>query len=533
MKLLLFLVRRSWWLAMGALVAGAVSGLCAAALIALINKALHQPAAGTILAWGFAALVVVRILSAAAAQIIGDRFSQQVFVGLSHDLGGRLLGVPVPRLEAIGMPRMLVTLTDDVSVIAWAVQSLPGLAINLAILLGCAIYLGWLSFAVLLGVAGLATAGTITYLLLLRFAQAEWQEVWAHRERLVGYLRGLIDGMKELKLNAPRRAAFLSSCLGDALEGVRRTSLRGSVRQAIAKGWSQTLFFLLVGILMFGVTSLHAGGTAILTGYLLVVIYMMTPLWNVIDAWPVLAQGSLAMERVTEVTSLFDSRPVPAAAPRVGFEWEQLQLKDVVFTYPAHNGTRPFQLGPLDFSLRPGEVVFVAGGNGSGKSTFAKVLTGLYPPDAGEIRVDGHLVSESTREWYHAYFSAIFSDFYLFDRLLGLTGPDLDARASDYLARLELAGKVQLENGVFSTTALSSGQRKRLALLVSLLEDRPIYVFDEWAADQDAHFRDIFYTVLVPELRRRGKSVIVISHDDRYYRLGDRTLQLTYGQMSP
>jgi ABC-type lipoprotein export system ATPase subunit len=164
---------------------------------------------------------------------------------------------------------------------------------------------------------------------------------------------------------------------------------------------------------------------------------------------------------------------------------------------------------------------------------LAKVLTGLYPPNAGEIRLDGHLVAESTREWYHAHFSAIFSDFYLFDRLLGLSGPDLAARTYDSLARLELEGKVQVENGVFSTTALSSGQRKQLALLISLLEDRPIYVFDEWAADQDAHFRDIFYSVLVPELRRKGKGVIVISHDDRYYRLGDRTLQLTYGQMSP
>jgi putative pyoverdin transport system ATP-binding/permease protein len=260
---------------------------------------------------------------------------------------------------------------------------------------------------------------------------------------------------------------------------------------------------------------------------------MMTPLWNVIDTWPVIGRGTLAVERVKEVASLLDSRMLPAVAPRADLEWEQLQLKSIVFTYPAHDGSRPFQLGPLDFSLRPGEVVFVAGGNGSGKSTFAKVLTGLYPPDAGEIRLNGHRVSESTREWYHAYFSAIFSDFHLFDRLLGLSGPDLDARASDYLARLELEGKVQVENGLFSTTALSSGQRKRLALLTALLEDRPIYVFDEWAADQDAHFRDIFYTVLVPELRRKGKGVVVISHDDRYYRLGDRSLRLADGQMSP
>ncbi len=416
---------------MGTLVAGAASGLCAAALIALINKALHQPATGTILVWGFAVLVVVRVLSAAAAQIVGDRFSHQVYIGLCQDMGRRLLGVPMPRLEAIGMPRMLVTLTEDVSVIAWAVHSLPGLAINLAILLGCAVYLGWLSWAVFLGVAGLATAGTITFLLLLRSAQAEWREVWLHRERLVSYLRALIDGIKELKLNAPRRTAFLSNCLGDALEAVRRTSLRGSVRQAVAKGWSQTLFFLLVGILVFRTPSLQAAGPEILTGYLLVLIYMMTPLWNVIDAWPVIAQGSLAVERVTEVASLFDSTAGSSSGAASRSRVGAVQLKGVVFTYPAHNGSRPFQLGPLDFSLRPGEIVFVAGGNGSGKSTFAKVLTGLYPPDAGEIRLDGHLVSDSTREWYHASTSRRSSrTSHLFDRLLGLSGADLDARAA-------------------------------------------------------------------------------------------------------
>jgi putative ATP-binding cassette transporter len=204
-----------------------------------------------------------------------------------------------------------------------------------------------------------------------------------------------------------------------------------------------------------------------------------------------------------------------------------------VFAYPAEDGARPFRLGPLDFTLQPGEIVFVAGGNGSGKSTFAKVLTGLYAPDEGEIRLDGHLVTDETRADYHERFSAIFSDYHLFDRLLGLTGPGLDARARAHLARLELEDKVRVEDGVFSSTALSSGQRKRLALLTALLEDRAIYVLDEWAADQDPHYREIFYAGLLPELRRRGKAVVVISHDDRYYHLGDRTVRLAYGQVAP
>jgi putative ATP-binding cassette transporter len=188
-------------------------------------------------------------------------------------------------------------------------------------------------------------------------------------------------------------------------------------------------------------------------------------------------------------------------------------------------------LGPLDLSLRRGELVFLVGGNGSGKSTFVKVLTGLYPPTVGALRLNGALVDDKSREWYRQHFAAVFSDFYLFDGLLGLGGAELDARARPYLARLELDAKLRIEAGRFSTTALSQGQRKRLALLTAFLEDRDVYVFDEWAADQDVHYREIFYCQILPELKARGKTVVVISHDDRYYHLGDRVLKLEYGRL--
>ncbi len=187
---------------------------------------------------------------------------------------------------------------------------------------------------------------------------------------------------------------------------------------------------------------------------------------------------------------------------------------------------------PIDLSLKRGELVFLVGGNGSGKSTLVKVLTGLYAPTKGTIELDGRVIDDTNREWYSQHFSAVFSDFYLFDDLLGLDGPDVDARAGRHLVRLELDRKVRVEGGVFSTTALSQGQRKRLALLVAFMEDRPIYVFDEWAADQDPHYREIFYRELLPELRAQGKTVVVISHDDRYYGLADRVIRLDYGSIT-
>jgi putative ATP-binding cassette transporter len=532
MTLLSFLGPRSRMLGLGVLTAGAASGLCAAALIALINRALNRPDSwGAALIWGFAAVVLARVASAAAAQILMNRFSQRVLSSVCQDLSRRLLAGPLPRLEALGMPRLLIALTDDVSIVTWALQCLPGLAINAAILGGCAIYLSWLSWKISLGVFAFVVVGTIGFLLLLQPARRQWRQMWQHQERLVGHLRAVIDGVKELKLNAARREAFLSGSLTDALDAVRRASLRGTLHQTLASAWSQMLFFLLVGLLLFSTPSLREGRTEALTGFLLVAIYMINPLWTVIDTWPALARGRLAVERLQDLTAQV---PLPEAARSTAIvhaDWERLELKGVAFAYPRENGSEPFALGPIDFTLRPGEIVFLAGGNGSGKSTFAKLLTGLYPPHEGEIRLDNRLVTEDTREWYHAHFSAVFSDFYLFDRLLGLAGPDVDGRARAELARLKLDRAVDVQNGAFSTTRLSSGQRKRLALLVALLDDRPIYVLDEWAADQDPHYRDIFYSALLPELKRRGKAIVAITHDDRYYGLGDRVLTLADGQL--
>jgi putative ATP-binding cassette transporter len=193
-------------------------------------------------------------------------------------------------------------------------------------------------------------------------------------------------------------------------------------------------------------------------------------------------------------------------------------------------GDDRFLLGPIDLRLRRGELVFLVGGNGSGKTTLAKLLVGLYAPAAGEVRLNGRPVGDNEREHYRQMFSAIFADGHLFDRLLGMKLAQL-ADAQAYLALLQLGHKVRTEGGQLSTTELSHGQRKRLALLTAYLEDRPVYVFDEWAADQDPGFKDVFYTRLLPELKGRGKAVLVISHDERYFHVADRVVRLDSGTL--
>jgi putative ATP-binding cassette transporter len=211
--------------------------------------------------------------------------------------------------------------------------------------------------------------------------------------------------------------------------------------------------------------------------------------------------------------------------------WGSLELCGATHSYRREQEDEAFALGPIDLRLHPGELVFLVGGNGSGKTTLAKLLTGLYLPEKGEIRLDGKPVARAALGGYRRLFSAVFADFFLFEQLLGLEGLELDSRAREYLKLLHLDRLVQVEGGRLSTTALSHGQRKRLALLVAYLEDRPVYVFDEWAADQDPLFKKVFYTGLLPELKARGKAVVVVSHDDHYFHVADRVLKLVEGRL--
>ncbi|NER81775.1 MAG: cyclic peptide export ABC transporter, partial [Leptolyngbya sp. SIO1D8] len=203
----------------------------------------------------------------------------------------------------------------------------------------------------------------------------------------------------------------------------------------------------------------------------------------------------------------------------------------ITHTYRTDQGDSEFTLGPVDLTVHPGELIFVIGGNGSGKSTLAKLLTGLYQPQTGSIWLDDQQINADNQTWYRQHFAVVFSDFYLFERLLGFDSSADDIRAHAYLKKLQLDHKVSIDHGQFSTTALSQGQRKRLTLLTAYLENRPIYLFDEWAADQDPTFKNIFYTQFLPDLKAQGKTIFVISHDDHYFHLADRVIKLDYGQV--
>lgn len=265
-----------------------------------------------------------------------------------------------------------------------------------------------------------------------------------------------------------------------------------------------------------------------IASYVFILLYMTGPVHGILDTIPELISVKVALKRINglleevEKYTFDDNREGLSSNDSIN-----LKLDNVEYCYD-ENDCKAFKIGPLNYEFKSGEITFITGGNGSGKSTLAKLLTGLYSPTKGYVSLNdnknpGKILCES--------YTTVFSDFHIFEKLYGIDYENKMDEINKYLKILQLDKKVTIDNGKFSTTKLSTGQRKRLALLITYLEDRPIYLFDEWAADQDPEFRKFFYNTLLPELKERGKCVIAVTHDEFYFERADNIIKMDMGQM--
>jgi putative ATP-binding cassette transporter len=515
---------------------GVVSGFLSTSLLFLINEYLYgdQLLQGRTLIIVFCVMLplvaLARFLSSYTLVKLGARASFELRVELTR----RILGAPMRRLEEEGPAKLLVALTDDIIRVTDALATMPLFFINASVVVGCLIYMGWLSWPVLLVVLGFMAVGVLSYQLPLMAGIKRQELAREVEDDLFKSFRGATEGTKELKMRRGRRSAFMDILEGTAAR-LRDLHVAAAKIFIAAASWGNLLFFILLGFILFFLpTRMEGLDLRVLGSYTLVLLYMLTPLQMVLNDFPTLTDADVAVRKIERLgislakgvheDDLQDPRDANPG-------WEKLEARSISHTYRHESDDEEFTLGPMDLTFKPGELVFIVGGNGSGKTTLAKMLLGLYPPEDGELALDGEVVTEANRTNYREHFAVVFSDFFLFDTLLGIDHPELDDQARQYLEELHLKHKVRIENGRLSTLDLSQGQRKRLALLTAYLEDSPIFLFDEWAADQDPEFKKTFYYHLLPALKERGKLVLVISHDDRYYHVGDRVIKLEYGQL--
>ena len=522
-----------------AIVISLIAGLGNAAFLALINHRLANTDTPMLtLAWAFGALCLLLPLSRYLVQMLFARLSEGAAMGLRIHLSRQILELPLRRLEDLGQHRLLATLADDVAAITGSVTTLPQLSMQLALILGCLIYLGYLSWLVLLVFLGFMLVGTLVHQVLQMRATRHLAAGRESRDVLFQHFMGLTQGAKELKLHHARRVALLTERLKPTTEEVGRHQLAARTLYLLALQWGQILFFVLIGLIVFVLPRFREVSPEVLTGYAMTILFIIGPLGALLNLLPNLGRGAVSVRKIQNL-GLADGlaragdQVSPAKLPPADLppEGQTLELNNVLHRYGSGSEFSSFELGPLNLTFEPGQLTFIIGGNGSGKTTLAKLIIGLYLPTRGQIQLGDQPIADHNQELYQQNFSVVFSDFFLFESLLDLANPELDTKAQRYLKELQIDHKVEVVNGKFSTIDLSLGQRKRLALLLAYLEDRPFFLFDEWAADQDVEFKEIFYKQMLPELRRRGKSVLVISHDDHYYEVADRIIKLDYGKV--
>ncbi|HVI27873.1 cyclic peptide export ABC transporter [Hansschlegelia sp.] len=527
------LLRPVRWTALLATTAGVVGGVATAGLLAGVNSALIgsvEPSVGRVAE--LACLCALSLVGTAVAGALNSMVGQMLIAALRKDISARILRAPLRALESLRAPGIMAVLTNDIDTVSAFTFNFSGYAVALAVTLGAFVYLLALSPVIfLLALVSLA-AGSAVNLVAKRIWVRDYEAVRTASDELHKQYAAIIDGAKELKISRPRRARVYGVLLAGAAERIAALKTRAMALFWIADAVGSALFFVVICLLLAASGRLGVD-RSVISGAALVLLYVKGPLERLAGALPVLDQAQVSFRRITKLSEaleqseprlslIMDSADSPTRMIR------SLELRNVTYSFGDGVGARSFTLGPLDLTVHAGELLFIVGANGSGKTTLVKILLGLYAPDAGEVLLDGTRVEPERRDEYRQLFSTVFSDYYLFDDLAYGAASDDARRRLDCLG---LAGEVRIEDGRFSTTDLSTGQRKRLALIQAYAEGRPILVTDEWAADQDPEFRRRFYEELLPGMKSGGRTLIVISHDDRYFHVADRVIEIREGKI--
>jgi putative ATP-binding cassette transporter len=512
---------------------GILGGLSTAWLLVAINSGLHS---GGEIAWSlagtFALLCFLSGCGTALAGGINSAVGQKIVATLRKDIASRIVRTPVAVIESAGPHRLLVTLTSDVETISAFLFNVAGYAVALAITIGSFAYLFWISKIVFaLSVAAIAI-GAVVYILSHRAWVRDFEGMRVAQDDLYKQYRAITEGAKELKMSRDRRADVVGLRLWGSIDRIASLKSRAVQRYWAAEAAGSTIYFVAIGILLAFQHQLPISA-AQLSGAVIILLYAKAPVEQIASALPAFDQARISMGRIAALAAEFHqfepNLVVDAGTLPHPQAFRSLELRGVQYAFPKSDGPEPFALGPINLTISSGEMVFIVGDNGSGKTTLLKLLLGLYEPMTGEVLFNGTCVTPSTRDDYRQIFSAIFSDYFMFE-----SPPANCFLSRDYLPlleKMEIAHKVAMNENQISMLDLSAGQRKRLALVYTYLENRPVLVTDEWAADQDPTFRRIFYEELLPDLKRQGKTLIVISHDDRFFGIADRILRMKDGQL--
>lgn len=512
-----------------------ISGLSGFAFITIINRVISMsinpdiPKNDNYLYMFIAAIIIFFVTRRwLSAGIIG--LSQRIFCNMRKDVLKLVIKAPYRNLQE-SRDQIYATLTSDVHSITNASLSVITFFSSVILIFACFIYMAYLSLSLFGLSIGVIAIGVGIYLLRSRKSDRQLKEARELENDFMNTFNSIIDGAKEININLDKGFDIYNEKLVGIVNKGEKTYTKAFVHYVNSEIVSQILFYGLITFVLIYSGNLLNTSIDMTISFVLILLYLLGPIVSVMTLLPSMNQAKISLSKMNklkkDLQQMEYNNNIEEKEKGKFHDFDSLELRDYFFSY----GKDKFSVGPINLKVNRNEIVFIHGGNGAGKTTFINTVLRLYDLDKGNAYINGQLVSEDNIDGIKELFSPIFSDFYLFDDFYGIKY--IDEEKIKYLLNLfELEEKVTLKDGKFSSINLSTGQRKRLALISALMEDRPILVLDEWAADQDPYFRHKFYTEIIPEIvREHDKTILAITHDDKYYDQADRLLKMEYGRL--
>ncbi|EAI9502048.1 multidrug ABC transporter permease/ATP-binding protein [Campylobacter coli] len=472
----------------------------------------------------FIALLIVFFLSSTIVELGLSVFGQNFIFKMQRRVVKQILDTPLLKVAKVGKARILASLGSDVRNISFGLLRLPDFLQSSILILCTSVYLCYLSPQIFtLCAIWIIVVLTINNFLMMK-VYAYFRKARENDDALQNNYQNILDGHKELLINRYRAKLYYEDEFESNARSKKKNSTLGNLFNNLSSNFTNVALLALVGVEFYLALEFKWASVAEATTIALSILFLRTPLVSMIGSFPTLLLAKIALDKIAKLE--LDDYKEHFEKTNFIKDWRQISFKNTSFSYDDN-----FHLNPVNLDLKKGELIFLIGKNGSGKSTFCMLLTGLFKPSEGEIFVDDMKIDDDNLDVYRSLVSAVFSDFHLFTKTLAKEKFADEEKIASWLEFLELKGKTRVEDHELVLTKLSTGQKKRLAMLIALLEERDILVLDEWAADQDPVFRRFFYKKLLPLLKEQGKTIFAITHDDAYFDMADRILLAQNGQI--
>lgn len=473
----------------------------------------------------FIALLIVFFLSSTIVELGLSVFGQNFIFKMQRRVVKQILDTPLLKVAKVGKARILASLGSDVRNVSFGLLRLPDFLQSSILILCTSVYLCYLSPQIFtLCAIWIIVVFTINNFLMMK-VYSYFRKARENDDALQNNYQNILDGHKELLINRYRAKLYYEDEFENNARSKKKNNTLGNLFNNLSSNFTNVALLALVGVEFYLALEFKWASVAEATTIALSILFLRTPLVSMIGSFPTLLLAKIALDKIAKLE--LDDYKEHFEKTNFIKDWRQISFKNTSFSYDDS-----FHLNPVNLELKKGELIFLIGKNGSGKSTFCMLLTGLFKPSEGEIFVDDMKIDDDNLDIYRSLVSAVFSDFHLFTKTLAKEKFADEEKIASWLEFLELKGKTRVEDHELVLTKLSTGQKKRLAMLIALLEERDILVLDEWAADQDPVFRRFFYKKLLPLLKEQGKTIFAITHDDAYFDSADRIFLAEEGNIS-